>query len=120
MPGNPNPLFPITLNEFEKIVSYGVARQTWSVYREGRWLAARLIPGAVVNSLPSKPGVIWERSVELSLESGAKLERTSETPRPHRQLDAFAILTLDQRSQTLTRKSPYQVTAEGRLTRIGR
>lgn len=120
MPSNPKHLFPITLSEFEKIVPYGVARQTWSVYCEGRWMAARSVPGAIVNSLPSKPGLVWERSVELSLASGARLEQLSEMPKPRRQLDAFSILTLDQGTPTLARKTPHHVTDKGQLIRTSR
>jgi len=113
-------LFPITLNEFEKIVPYGVARQTWSVHHEGRWTAARSVPGAIVNSLPSKAGLVWERSIDLALASGTRLEQLVEMPKPRRQMDAFDILTLDQASQTLARKTPHYVTDEGQLNRTGR
>ncbi len=120
MPLNRERLFQITLSEFEKVVRYGVARQTWSIYFEDRWVAARLVPGAIVNSLPSKPGLVWERSIEVSLAAGTRLELVSEMPKPRRQLDAFNILTLDQGSATLARKTLHRVTDKGRLTRIDR
>ena len=120
MPSTQERLFPITLSEFEKIVPYGVARQTWSVHYEGRWTAARSVPGAIVNSVPSKPGLVWERSIVLALASGTRRERLSEAPKPRKQIDAFDILTLDQASQTLARKTPHYVTDEGQLNRASR
>ena len=113
-------IYLVTLLEFEKVVPRGVSRQTWSVYCEGRWLSARLVPGAVVSAHSSRPGYIWERSVELKLAPGTKLELLSERPRPRKSLDAFSILTVDQASPTLVRKVPHQVSSCGQLSRVNR
>ena len=120
MPSIRHRQYSITLTEFEKIVPYGVSRQTWSVYHERRWIAARLVPGAIVILLQSKRGTIWERSVELKLIAASQLELMSERPRPRKQVDAFSILTSEQASPVLVRKTPYQLTTGGQLIRSTR
>ncbi len=110
--------FAIELSEFEKVVPHGVAKQTWSVFVEGRWMSARRLEGATVRRLPNARGSIWERTIELKLEAGTRLELSTETPRPRVRRDAFKVLTLDQASPVIVRKTPHLVTGDGRIARV--
>lgn len=109
------PIFVVELTESEKVVPYGVARQTWSVFVDGQWQPAHRLAGVTVKMLPNNRGSIWQRSVELKLAAGTRLELTTETPRPRVRKDAFRVLTLDQASPVMVRKTPHLVTSDGRV-----
>ena len=117
---NANQVFAIELSESERVVPHGVARQTWSVFNEGRWTSAYRLAGATVRRLPNARGSIWERIVELNLAAGTRLELSTETPRPRVPKDAFKVLTLDQASPVMVRKTLHLVTTDGRVARIPR
>ena len=120
MPSTQRRVHSIELLESEKVVPYGVTRQTWFVHLEGRWTSAHRVPGATVSLLPNGRGSVWERRVELKLETGTRLELVSETPRPRVQRDAFRLLTLDQASPVLVRKTIHHVASDGRVVRVTR
>lgn len=120
MPNTSLRLFAIELAESEKVVPYGVAKQTWSVFVEGRWMSAHRLESATVRRLPNARGSIWARTVELKLAAGTRLELSTESPRPRVRRDAFKVLTLDQASPVMVRKTPHIVTGDGRVERVTR
>jgi hypothetical protein len=113
-------LFAVELLESEKVVPYGVARQSWSVSIAGRWLSAHGVPGASVKQLPNGPGSVWERIVELKLPAGTRLELKRETPRPRSTKDTFRVLTLDQASNVVVKRMPHQVAGDGTVVLVRR
>jgi hypothetical protein len=112
-------LHAVELLESERIVPYGVSKQTWSVYLDGRWTAARRVPGAEVRMHPTGRGFVWSRSVRLTLGAGTRLELLKETPRPRGSSNAFSILTVDQRSGVMHRRIAYEVALDGQVVPTG-
>lgn len=110
----------IELTESEKIVSFGVAKRTWLVNLDGRLTPARLVPGARVDQRRPEPGIVWSRSIALQLPVGTRLELVQEVPRPRHRADTFSILTLDQKSPTLRRITPHEVTLKGLIAIVKR
>ncbi len=113
-------LFAVELLESEKVVPYGVARQSWSISIAGRWFSAPKVPGASVKQLPIAPGSVWERIVELRLPAGTQLELKRETPRPRATKDTFRVLTLDQASNVVVKRTLHQVAGSGKVVLVPR
>jgi len=113
-------LHTVELLESEKVVANGVARQTWSVHQEGCFRPAHRLPGAEVTMRSSGSGFIWARTVALKLATGTRLELTQESPRPREHSSTFKILTLDQKSSTLRRKTLHEISSDGRVVRLAR
>jgi hypothetical protein len=110
----------IELVESEKIVPCGVAKQTWSVHVDGRFRPARLVTGAEVSLRQAERGCVWSRSIALRLAAGTRLELVQEVPRPRKRADTFSILTLDQKSKTLRRRTLHEITPDGRVAPLKR
>ncbi len=120
MNSNPPRVHTIELLESERVVPHGVAKQTWLVHVNGRFTPAHLVAGARVCQLQPEPGCVWARSIALELPSGTRLELVRETPRPQERKDVLHILTVDQRSHTQQRRTPHEITREGRIAPVKR
>lgn len=108
----------IELENLEAIAAGGVRRVTWHVAQDRRWLAATSYPGARVSLAESSPGVVWQRRVLLSLQTGTRLMRVESRPQRDVQQDPLAYLWKAPRAATeRVVRSYFRVGAAGRLER---
>ncbi len=114
----PNRLYSVDLLESEQVVPYGVAKRTWFVNVEGRFTPAHKVLGAQIERRQSERGVVWSRTITLQLAAGTRLELVQESPRPRGRADTFSILTLDQKSATVRRRTVHEVTVGGRIALV--
>ncbi|HLV67339.1 MAG TPA: hypothetical protein VKY73_16065 [Polyangiaceae bacterium] len=80
-PPSEAPLERVELVEGEHIVARGSVEVAWLVAVRDGWLPAARAPGARVQTLPSGPGTVWQRVVELELPRGTRLVRVESRPR---------------------------------------
>lgn len=120
MKSNAPRVHTIELLESERVVPHGVAKQTWLVHVNGRFIPAHLVSGAEVSRRQAEPGFVWSRSIALKLPVGTRLELVHEAPRPRRTTDVYRVFTLDQKSQTLLRRTLHEITPAGRVAAIKR
>jgi len=108
----------VELVESEAVVARGVRCVRWRLLSEGRGSDVASLPGARVESLPSSPGVVWQRRIELSLPVGARLEREVTSPGEQRRIEVLEHLGRDRRgaAQRVV-KHRYVVLRDGRLGR---
>lgn len=113
-----NRVYAVELLESEQVVPYGVAKRTWMVNVNGRFTPAHLVTDAKVERRPTEPGVVWSRTIALQLAAGTRLELVQEMPRPRERADTFSILTIDQKSATVRRRTLYEVSVGGRIALV--
>lgn len=111
--------YAIALEAFETIVDGGVRRVSWLVADGEDWITAAEYPGASVEMADRSPGVVWRRSMLLSLPSGTRLMRVESLPQPRgAQRDPLSYLWGSPRApaQQVQRRY-FIVDARGRLER---
>jgi hypothetical protein len=108
----------VELVESEEVVGRGVRCVRWRLLSGARGTAVARVPGAVVESLPSAPGVVWQRRIELSLPVGARLEREVTSPRESSRVEVLEHLGRERRGVAQrVAKDCYVVLRDGRLER---
>lgn len=111
----------IQLEMFEAVTSGGTRRVSWHVAEGERWLAAANYPGARVDLVDRKPGVVWQRRVVLCLPMGARLMRVESQPGSTVQRDPLAYLWKAGRSAPQkVQRSYFSVGPRGSLVRAAR
>ena len=104
--------------ESEQVVARGVRCVRWRLWSGTRWTDVAGLPSAHVESLPSAPGVVWQRRIEISLPVGARLEREVTSPRQAQRVEVLEHLARDRRrAAQRVAKDRYVVLRDGRLER---
>ena len=108
----------VAVVESEQVVARGVRCVRWRLLGGARDANVAELPGARVESLPSAPGVVWQRRIELSLPVGARLEREVTSPGDAPRRDVLEHLERKRRgvAQRVARDR-YVVLRDGRLER---
>lgn len=105
----------IEVFESEVVVPRGTRRTSWRVRFRDDWVAVSEHPTARVENVDSGPGTVWERRIELDVESGTLLERLTSSPAP-RQDEPLAYLHRSRpRAIWQKRRVEYRVGARGEL-----
>ncbi len=111
----------IELENLEAIASGGVRRVTWHVAQDRRWLAATSYPGARLSFAEGRPGVVWQRRVLLSLQTGTRLMRVESRPERSVQQDPLAYLWKAPKAHAeRVQRSYFRVGQAGKLERAQR
>ncbi len=109
----------IELREYERVVSRGTHRETWRVQVEDEALSACAWPGARMESLDRQRGVVWERSITLSLPVGSIVELVIRTPMTQQRASALDhLMGRTSREVEHQRCRQFRVTASGKLVAV--
>jgi hypothetical protein len=114
--GAPSPRERVELVESEHVVQRGSAKTQWFVRIRDGWTRAGEVPGALVESLDSGPGVVWQRRIELVLARGAQLLCVRSLPAPV-QRTPLAHLEASSVSRTRVLRTFHHVTRGGLVVR---
>jgi hypothetical protein len=106
----------IELFESEVVIARGTRRTSWRVRVADAWISVNEHPTARVENVEAGPGTVWERRVELDLESGTRLERVEASPAPERAEEPLSYLKQARpRRAWRSQKREYRVGPRGEL-----
>lgn len=108
-------MFTIEVFESEIVVPRGTRRTHWQILVRDAWIAVSDHPTARIQQLDSGPGTVWERRIELDVDSGTRLERLTSSPAPQN-ADPLAYLERDRpRAKWQKQRHEYHVGPKGQL-----
>lgn len=108
-------MFTIEVFESEIVIPRGTRRVRWQILVNDDWIGVSEHPTARIQHVDSGPGTVWERRIELDVESGTLLERLTSSPATQK-ADPLAYLERDRpRAKWQKQRSEYRVGPKGEL-----
>jgi hypothetical protein len=107
----------LELEESESVVERGTCKVIWFLRRNDAWIRAPRWPGAVVKTLPSGAGTVWQVRIALGAEVGTRLLRVEVRPAPIRRQTPLEYLEKTPPRRERTKRAYFRVGVQGKLER---
>lgn len=105
----------VSVLEQECVKGRGTGQTRWFVHDAKGWIAAAEHPASSVSELPTSPGIVWARHIELAVRVGAMLMRVTSEPSQDDPRSLLDHLLGGPRSARQVSRSHYVVGPSGAL-----